>query len=82
MPIPDLAPDAVRFSPENGEIEVGVSVDDVAGRVIATVKDRGPGVSYTAIATEFSRPFFSPPPRRAWAWIVVASRIADLQKSN
>jgi signal transduction histidine kinase len=69
---------AVRFSPEGGEIEVGVAIDDAAGRVVATVKDQGPGVPSQYRARIFE-PFFTTAVHGLGMGLFVASRIADLQ---
>jgi len=72
-----LSRNAVRFSPENGEIESGSNGVGrvVAGRFFATVKDRGLVWFLHSIATEFFEPVFTTP-RRVGHGIVVASRIA------
>jgi two-component system sporulation sensor kinase A len=73
-----LLQNAVRFSPEGGEIEVGVTVDSDAGRVVTVVRDQGPGVP-PEHRDKIFEPFFTTAVHGLGMGLFVASRIADLQ---
>ena len=73
-----LLQNAVRFSPEGGEVEVEASVDEAAGRLVAIVRDQGPGVP-VAHREKIFEPFFTTAVHGLGMGLFVASRIADLQ---
>ncbi len=73
-----LLQNAVRFSPEGGEIEIGVTLDDATGRVVTCVRDHGPGVPAHHRERIFE-PFFTTAVHGLGMGLFVASRIADLQ---
>jgi len=73
-----LLQNAVRFSPEGGTIEVRAHVDDESGRLIAVVKDEGPGIPPENREKIFE-PFFTTAVDGLGMGLFVASRIADLQ---
>ena len=51
----NLLANAIKFSPEGGEVELGVQAK--AGRAVLSVRDHGPGVPGDELASLF-RPFF------------------------
>jgi signal transduction histidine kinase len=73
-----LLQNAVRFSPEGGEIEVCARVDADSGRLVAVVRDQGPGVPPENREKIFE-PFFTTAVDGLGMGLFVASRIADLQ---
>ena len=73
-----LLQNAVRFSPEGGTIEVQARVDEETGRLVAVVKDDGPGVPPENREKIFE-PFFTTAVDGLGMGLFVASRIADLQ---
>jgi signal transduction histidine kinase len=73
-----LLQNAVRFSPEGGEIEVHARVDEQAGRLVAVVRDQGPGIPPENREKIFE-PFFTTAVDGLGMGLFVASRIADLQ---
>jgi signal transduction histidine kinase len=73
-----LLQNAVRFSPEGGEIELAISVDDTTRRVVTRVRDHGPGVPSDHRERIFE-PFFTTAVHGLGMGLFVASRIADLQ---
>jgi signal transduction histidine kinase len=73
-----LLQNAVRFSPEGGTIEVQARVDEKAGRLVAIVKDEGPGIPPENREKIFE-PFFTTAVDGLGMGLFVASRIADLQ---
>lgn len=73
-----LLQNAARFSPEGGEIEVSARVDEAAGRLIAVVRDHGPGIPAEHREKIFE-PFFTTAVDGLGMGLFVASRIADLQ---
>ena len=76
-----LLQNAVRFSPEGGTIEVHAHVDDESGRLVAVVKDEGPGIPPENREKIFE-PFFTTAVDGLGMGLFVASRIADLQNIN
>jgi len=73
-----LLQNAARFSPEGGVIEVEASIDEAAGRLVAIVRDHGPGVP-VADRDKIFEPFFTTAVHGLGMGLFVASRIADLQ---
>jgi signal transduction histidine kinase len=73
-----LLQNAVRFSPEGGEIEVRARVDEATRRLVAVVRDHGPGIPPQNREKIFE-PFFSTAVDGLGMGLFVASRIADLQ---
>ena len=73
-----LLQNAVRFAPEGSEIEVRARVDEEAGRVVAVVRDHGPGIPVEHREKIFE-PFFTTAVDGLGMGLFVASRIADLQ---
>jgi signal transduction histidine kinase len=73
-----LLQNAVRFSPEGGEIIVDATVDSEAGRLNTIVRDQGPGVPKEHRDRIFE-PFFTTGVHGLGMGLFVASRIADLQ---
>ena len=73
-----LLQNAVRFSPEGGEIEVRARVDQEAGRLVTVVRDHGPGIPAEHREKIFE-PFFTTAVDGLGMGLFVASRIADLQ---
>jgi signal transduction histidine kinase len=73
-----LLQNAVRFSPEGGEITVTAEVDEIAGRVAVTVRDQGPGIPVEHREKIFE-PFFTTAVEGLGMGLFVAARIADLQ---
>ncbi len=73
-----LLQNAVRFSPEGGQVEIEVSIDAGAGRVVTIVRDHGPGVPVEHRERIFE-PFFTTALQGLGMGLFVASRIADLQ---
>jgi signal transduction histidine kinase len=73
-----LLQNAVRFSPEGGEIEVRARVDAESGRLVTVVRDQGPGVPQENREKIFE-PFFTTAVDGLGMGLFVASRIADLQ---
>ena len=73
-----LLQNAVRFSPENADIDVDVTVDAPVRRLTAIIRDRGPGVPLEHRERIFE-PFFSTAIHGLGMGLFVASRIADLQ---
>jgi signal transduction histidine kinase len=73
-----LLQNAVRFAPEGSEIEVRVRVDEEAGRLVAVVRDHGPGIPVEHREKIFE-PFFTTAVDGLGMGLFVASRIADLQ---
>lgn len=73
-----LLQNAVRFSPEGGEIEIIGEVDEQTGRVAITVRDQGPGVPEDHREKIFE-PFFTTAVDGLGMGLFVAARIADLQ---
>jgi len=73
-----LLQNAVRFAPEGSEIEVRARVDEEAGRLVAVVRDHGPGIPVEQREKIFE-PFFTTAVDGLGMGLFVASRIADLQ---
>jgi signal transduction histidine kinase len=73
-----LMQNSVRFSPEGGAIEIDVRVDQGAERLIATIRDHGPGIPIDHREKIFE-PFFTTAVDGLGMGLFVASRIADLQ---
>ncbi len=73
-----LLQNAVRFSPEGSTIEIDARVDAESGRLIAVVRDHGPGVP-TDHREKIFEPFFTTAVDGLGMGLFVASRIADLQ---
>jgi two-component system, NtrC family, sensor histidine kinase HydH len=73
-----LLQNAVRFSPEGGEIAVTAEVDEGMGRVAVTVRDQGPGIPAEHREKIFE-PFFTTAVDGLGMGLFVAARIADLQ---
>ena len=73
-----LLQNAVRFSPEGGEIVVDATVDDATRRLVTCVRDQGPGVPAEHRERIFE-PFFTTAVHGLGMGLFVASRIADLQ---
>jgi signal transduction histidine kinase len=73
-----LLQNAVRFSPEGGEIEVRARVDQEAGRLVTVVRDHGPGIPAEHREKIFE-PFFTTAVDGLGMGLFVAARIADLQ---
>lgn len=73
-----LLQNAVRFSPEGGEIEVRARVDETSRRLVTTVTDQGPGIPPQNREKIFE-PFFTTAVDGLGMGLFVASRIADLQ---
>lgn len=73
-----LLQNAVRFSPEGGTVEINVTVDEGARRIVTLVRDHGPGVPLSYRARIFE-PFFTTATHGLGMGLFVASRIADLQ---
>jgi len=73
-----LLQNAVRFSPDGGEITVRARVDRDSGRLVAEVRDQGPGVPPEHREKIFE-PFFTTAVDGLGMGLFVASRIADLQ---
>ncbi len=73
-----LLQNAVRFSPEDGEILVDAAVDDGIRRLVVRVSDQGPGVPVEYRERIFE-PFFTTGVHGLGMGLFVASRIADLQ---
>ncbi|MCC6766411.1 MAG: response regulator [Deltaproteobacteria bacterium] len=73
-----LLQNAARFSPEGAEIEVDVVHDPGAHRLVATVRDRGPGIPPEHRDRIFE-PFFTTAVHGLGMGLFVAARIADLQ---
>ncbi len=73
-----LLQNAVRFSPEGGEIVVDAVVDDRRQRLVTHVRDQGPGVPAEHRERIFE-PFFTTGTHGLGMGLFVASRIADLQ---
>jgi signal transduction histidine kinase len=73
-----LLQNAARFSPEGGEIEIEATVDERARRLVAVVRDHGPGVP-AAHRDKVFEPFFTTAVHGLGMGLFVASRIADLQ---
>ena len=69
---------AVRFSPEGGQVEIVAHVDERAGRLVTTVRDHGPGIPPEHREKIFE-PFFTTAVDGLGMGLFVASRIADLQ---
>jgi len=61
--IDNVLRNALRYSPPGGEIRLDSKVDIIAGEVIVTILDHGPGVPEAALADIF-RPFFRTAPGR------------------
>jgi signal transduction histidine kinase len=73
-----LLQNAVRFSPEGAEIQVRAHIDLAAGRLVAEVRDQGPGVPLDHREKTFA-PFFTTAADGLGMGLFVAARIADLQ---
>jgi signal transduction histidine kinase len=73
-----LLQNAVRFSPDGASIEIEVSVDVAANRVVTIMRDHGPGVPREHRDRIFE-PFFTTAVQGLGMGLFVASRIADLQ---
>ena len=73
-----LLQNAARFSPEGAAIDVEASVDVSARRLVAIVRDAGPGVP-SAHRAKIFEPFFTTAVHGLGMGLFVASRIADLQ---
>lgn len=73
-----LLQNAVRFSPDGGEIVVDATIDDRTQRLVTRVHDQGPGVPDEHRARIFE-PFFTTGVHGLGMGLFVASRIADLQ---
>lgn len=73
--IDNLLDNAIRFSPEGGEVDVGIEA--VAGRVELVVRDRGPGVIAEDRARVFE-PFFSRRPGGTGLGLAIARRVAEV----
>jgi signal transduction histidine kinase len=73
-----LLQNAVRFSPEGGVIEIDVRLDDASERVVAEIRDHGPGIPPDNREKIFE-PFFTTAVDGLGMGLFVASRIADLQ---
>ncbi len=73
-----LLQNAVRFSPEGGEIVVDATIDDATRRLVTCVRDQGPGVPAEHRERIFE-PFFTTAVHGLGMGLFVASRIADLQ---
>ncbi len=73
-----LLQNAVRFSPDGGEIEIDTRFEEATGRVVAEIRDHGPGVP-TDHREKIFEPFFTTAVDGLGMGLFVASRIADLQ---
>ena len=73
-----LLQNAVRFSPDGGEIEIDARLDDATGRVVTEIRDHGPGIP-TDHREKIFEPFFTTAVDGLGMGLFVASRIADLQ---
>jgi len=73
-----LLQNAVRFSPDGGEIALDLRVDEKKERAVVTVSDQGPGVPLGDRAKIFE-PFFTTATDGLGMGLFVAARIADLQ---
>jgi signal transduction histidine kinase len=73
-----LLQNAIRFSPDGGDIDVVCRLDPRAGRVIASVRDYGPGVPAEHREKIFE-PFFTTAVDGLGMGLFVAARIADSQ---
>lgn len=73
-----LLQNAARFSPEGGVIEIGVLLVEATKRLVAVVRDCGPGVPAEHRDRIFE-PFFTTAVHGLGMGLFVASRIADLQ---
>ncbi|HEY5934110.1 MAG TPA: response regulator [Kofleriaceae bacterium] len=69
---------AVRFSPDDGEIEIDVRLDPSTDRVVTEIRDHGPGIPPDHREKIFE-PFFTTAVDGLGMGLFVASRIADLQ---
>lgn len=73
-----LLQNAVRFSPDGGEIEIDARLDETTGRVVTEIRDHGPGIP-TDHREKIFEPFFTTAVDGLGMGLFVASRIADLQ---
>ncbi len=73
-----LLQNAVRFSPDGGEVVLDARTDAGNARFVVTVRDQGPGVPPEHHAKIFE-PFFTTVAEGLGMGLFVAARIADLQ---
>jgi signal transduction histidine kinase len=73
-----LLQNAVRFSPDGGEIEIDARLDETTDRVVTEIRDHGPGIPADHREKIFE-PFFTTAVDGLGMGLFVASRIADLQ---
>jgi signal transduction histidine kinase len=73
-----LLQNAVRFSLEGGEIALETWTDESNGRLVAMVRDKGPGIA-PEHRTRIFEPFFTTATDGLGMGLFVAARIADLQ---
>jgi signal transduction histidine kinase len=73
-----LLQNAVRFSPDGGEIDIDAWLEQESGRVVVEVRDHGPGIPPDHREKIFE-PFFTTAVDGLGMGLFVASRIADLQ---
>lgn len=70
----NLIRNAVRFSPPNGPVDIGVQLDDQT--VIVSVRDRGPGIPPEYVERVFDRFFRVPDPNASFQGVGLGLTIA------